>query len=861
MVRLLSVRMLEREGELQQLGDLMSEVAAGGRIALVSGEAGVGKSVLTTEFAERAGRRARVFSGACDPLTTPRALGPVHDLARQSGGPLAASLAARDSRELVFAALIDLMSDDRRRPTVVIIEDAHWADEATLDMLTFLGRRIGRTRALLVITFRDDEMATGNALTSALSTIPRGTAVRIPLAPLSAAAVTELAADSGREPDEVFDITGGNPLLVAELLASTTPGVPPTVRDLMLARLDRLSDAARQVAHLVSIVPGRADADLAAGGMDQVEACIAAGVLVPSGDGVAYRHELLRRAVMDSLSPLRRARLHATVLAALEADGSDPARLAHHAAGAGDVAALLRHAPQAAERATAVGAYREAAEHLRSVLPHVDRLPEADRAELLSSFAVHAHLTGAFGEGLIVAKQALELWERLGRLEKVGDVLGWIGLLSLWTGNPVEGDAAFARSIAVLETLPESSQLAMAYSYRAMRHFTFDQPGDAIEWGDRAIELAVRLGDDKVATHARITVASARVLHYGGDEAELEKVFQESVQDELLAEESSLALCYMMSAAIEHTDHTRAAAAVERALDFTWSHDQLSTAQYLLGERARIRLEQGDWTAATDDAVRSLEWPSTPGTSQVPALVALGRIRSLRGDTGALAVLDEAAAHANQSGELAWIVPTATARSEHFWLEGESAKAAEEVRQWIPLAVERDHRWFLSALAFRLWKADPTAQLPTRIDLPLQLLIDGDWRGAAAEWERRGSRYARAEVMICGDAQAATEALRFATSLGATKVVDRWRDELRHRGLRITRGPGRATGTNPAGLTARQLEVVALLAEGLTNPQIGQRLSMSTKTAGHHVGAVLDKLNSNTRSQAAATALRLGLLK
>ncbi|MFC4943041.1 ATP-binding protein [Pseudonocardia sp. GCM10023141] len=852
--------MREREGALQQLAGLLPDPDGSGHVALISGEAGIGKSVLTSEFARRAAAHATVLSGACDPLTTPRALGPLHDIGRHAGGVLARSLADGERREVVFAALLDQLDDHGRRPpTVLIVEDAHWADEATLDMLTFLGRRITQTRALLVVTFRDDEVGSGHALAAALSTIPRTATTRIPLAPLSPRAVAAMATGSGLDPVEVFDTTGGNPLLVAEVLAATTPGVPPTVRDLMLARLEALPAAARRIAQLVSVVPGRVDAELTAHALEEIDACLEGGVLVAAGDGVAYRHELLRRAVADSLSPVRRAQLHATVLGVLSTTSTDPARLAHHAAGAGDVSALLRHAPAAATRATAVGAHREAIEHLRAVLPRADRLSPAERAEILHSFAVQAYLTGAYDEGLPVAKQALTLWEQLDQPERIGDILSWLGLLNWWTGHPAEADAAYRRSVEVLETLPESSQLAMAYSYQAMRHFAFDETDDAIAWGHKALALADRLGDAKVAAHARVTIASAKVMHRGGDYGQLETIYQDAVRSDL-TEESMMALCYAASTAIEHADFVRAAAAVERALAFCQDHDLLSTAQYLLGERSRIRLEQGDWTAAADDAVRALDWPSAPGITQMPALVTLGRLRALRGDAQALTLLDEAATFAFRSGELAWIVPTAIARSEYFWLEGDFPQAAQEVLRWIPLATQRRHRWWLSALAFRLWKADPAAELPPELDLPHRLLLEGDAAAAAAEWERRGCLHSRIEVLACGAAEAATEALRISDALGATRLGVRWRDELRRRGIRVTRGRGRATVSNPAGLTARQLEVITLMAEGLTNPQIGERLSMSPRTAGHHVSAVLDKLNANTRSQATATALRLGLL-
>lgn len=176
------MELLERAGPLGALDELVTASAAGGRIALIAGEAGAGKSALVGAFAARVGSRARVLHGACDPLLTPRALGPLHDITRQVGGALAERLAgveAGDGREgerrgAVFDALLDELDGPRqRRRPVVVIEDAHWADEATLDLTAFLGRRLAGYRALLVLTYRDDEVGPDHPLHAVLAGLPR----------------------------------------------------------------------------------------------------------------------------------------------------------------------------------------------------------------------------------------------------------------------------------------------------------------------------------------------------------------------------------------------------------------------------------------------------------------------------------------------------------------------------------------------------------------------------------------------------------------------------------------------------------------------------------------------------------------
>src|SRR6266508_3898318 len=257
-----SAPLVGREAELDLLDaaleGLLAGTAVGGCIMLVSGEAGIGKSALVKRFTERHVAAARFLLGVCDPLLTPRALGPLHDIARQTGGRLAALLAAGSPREKLFAALLDEL-DQRTRPQVMVVEDAHWADEATLDLLVFLGRRLERTPAMLIVTHRDDELAADQPLLMVVTSLPRGAVRRLPLQPLSEPATAELARRAGRPAAGVRALTGGNPLLVTEVLAAGEPGVPATVRDLVLARLAGLPADAQKVVRLVAVVPTRAE--------------------------------------------------------------------------------------------------------------------------------------------------------------------------------------------------------------------------------------------------------------------------------------------------------------------------------------------------------------------------------------------------------------------------------------------------------------------------------------------------------------------------------------------------------------------------------------------------------------------------
>src|SRR6476660_4833091 len=326
----------ERAAALEQLDDQLRASSAGGRVAMVAGEAGIGKASLVTEVARRVEDRARVLWGGCDRLVTPRALGPLHDIGRQTGGVLAERLAAGATQEELFAAFLDELAPDPGRLQVVVVEDAHWADEATLDWLVFLARRMERLSALLVVTYRDDEVGPDHPLRSVLGAMPAAVSTRVVVPALTRECVLAQAQLAGRDAESVYRLAGGNALLVTEVLKSDPDAVPGAVQDLILERIRALPPAARDVAHLVAVVPTRADASVT-GTSAAVDRCIDAGVLVPAGDGVAYRHELLRSAVEDALSPSRRAELHAKVLQTLAEDaGNDPGLLVHHARLAGD---------------------------------------------------------------------------------------------------------------------------------------------------------------------------------------------------------------------------------------------------------------------------------------------------------------------------------------------------------------------------------------------------------------------------------------------------------------------------------------------------------------------------------------------
>ncbi|MFI5896469.1 ATP-binding protein [Actinoplanes sp. NPDC051513] len=854
--------LLERADELATLTRLLAETSAGGRVAVLSGEAGAGKSTLAAAFAETAGPRAQVLWGACDPLLTPRALGPLHDIARALGGRLRERIVDGPRAEVFDLFLEALDRPPQTARPVVVLEDLHWADEATLDMVAFLGRRLALCRALLLVTYRDDEIGPDHRLRNVLAGLPPALSRRVTLPPLSRAAVAELAQRAGRATPGVYEMTGGNPLLVTEVLAAEAEGIPPTVRDLVLSRLASLGEPARDVAGLVSVVPAHAESDLLRGRAGAVDECLARGVLTTSGDGVAFRHELLRRAVEEALSPVRRKALHAEVLAALTTmPGVDPARLVHHAHHAGDAEAVLRWAPIAARRAAQLGAYRQAAAHYSAALSLAADRPADERAELLEEHSLAAYHAGLGVDAIEARRSALRLREDLGDPLRVGDDLRWMARLSWWNGRPDDAREYCWRAVGVLEAAPPGPELAAAYSHVSQLYMLANEESPAIEWGRRALELARRAGDRDTEVHAMVNIASARLQR--DDPAGvtgLREAFDLAVAAGL-DDHAGRALVNLGTIAVDRYALDLAEQTFERVLPFLTARDLDGYVRHVLGHRARVGLARGDWATATDDVEQAMSGTPVPGAYLVPALSVRAVLRARRGEPGAREDATLAAERGYRADEIQFVGPAAIALAELCWLEGDLERARAEARHGLAVAGQAGHPWFLGELAFWLWRAGGEVPPPAASASaePFRLMVVGEWRAAADEWEKRGCPYLRAEALCAGDAGATAEALRIYDRLGAVRPARRLRGELRERGLPVPRGPRPATAADPTGLTGRQREVLALIAEGLSNADIAARLTLSAKTVDHHVSAVLGKLGVRNRGQAAAEARRRGL--
>ena len=849
------MHLVEREAELDALSEYLDESRGGGALVLVAGEAGAGKSALVSRFL--ADLTVPVAAGCCDGVSTPRPLGPVIEIAAQL--EVDASL----PRDDLFAAILGAV---KRTLTVVLIEDVHWADDATADFLLYVARRLDQVPTLLIATYRDEEIGSDLPLTRLVGELGRLSGTRrVPVHPLSEPGVRELIAGSALDAAEVYRLTAGNAFFVTELLGSGQHR-PASVREVILARTAKLSASGRRALEVASQLGNHFHANLlvAASGEDAdgIDNCVERGVLVRLGTELGFRHELSRATIADEIPPIRKAAVHRAILRVLDKERDvDVARLADHAAAANAADAAFRYGCAAGRRAARLGSHRQAVQHYRTALSFAPERAIRDRAALLDALGVECMVTDQLDEALSAAEESLALWTEVGDEIRIGAAHNTLDKIAWYGGYGERALKHAALAVEILERHGPTVELARALASVGAYGAILNSADQGLAVNRRAVEMAREVGDRHAESDALNSIGCG--LEAAGRLEEGVTYLERALSVALAGDYGHLAGRAYANLAQVLADNYRFAesdALLADGLRYTDDHDLTLRFICLTGVLAETELNRGRWDDALADAQGMLDRAGTLTLGKVPALTIIGTIGMRRGENAAHAKLLDVQRRAADTGDSDRIALVALALAEEAWLHGDLTRARTTVDDVLAERREELSRHLVGPLVSWQARLGGRPAAPDGVPREWALQVAGEWDEAAAAWAAVERPYDRALALFqVGTAPALTEAFEIFDRLGARPAAARVAAELRDLGERVPRGQRRTTRANPAGLTAREVEVLQLVAAGLTNAEIAGKLFIADKTVEHHVSRVLGKLGVASRREAARAAVALEL--
>jgi DNA-binding CsgD family transcriptional regulator len=847
---------LERDTELEVLrGAVEAATHSQGSVVVIAGEAGIGKTSLVRAWRETVPAGTRFSVGLCDDFLTSRTLGPFHDIAREAAGAVGEAVERADVSALLAAVLAAL--DHPLHATVVVLEDVHWADEATLDVVRYVGRRIAGRRGVLAITYRDDEVGPDHPLAGVLGVLPSEAVHRVRPRPLSAAAVSLMTASTPLDPGAVLRLTAGNPFFVAEL-TKDPQGVPTSVATSVLSRLRSLPASVRGAVELLSVAPRPVSLGLLSDLVSDVAVLGEAerrGLVEVEAGHARFRHDLTRQAVLDSLPATTRQSHHDAMLSRLLDGDVDEEAVLHHAVAVGRGDVVVRHGSTAAARAYGAGSHREASRHQQHVLAHADLIDADTRAQLLEEHAWSQYHLHRVPLAVAAARAAVELRRGAGEPAAHARALCTLSRMEYLDNQPAAASAAAEEAVATAEATADAEVLAEARLARASLSSLLDRQAEARDEARQVLAVAVELGRsdlEAIALNCLGTCAPAlgeppevstrhfidavTVARRSGHLEAAARAYSNLVSDLVWYSQPDLQRWY------------------DEAIAFTSDHDFPSFRFNIVALRCRHLIAQGRWAEAEATLRELLDGVREPGVLELVARQTLARLLVRRGSPDAATELDRAWQVARRSEAAQYLGQVAVIGVERAYLDGDPAEA-ERIRAEVTLD-ELDPFTRGELLCYLARAGAPVTAASGPIAAPWVELLTGDVLAAVEGWADVGNSYERALALLATDDEACLlEALETLDQLGAEPAARLVRNRLRELGVRaIPRGPAPSTRTDPLGLTVRQREVLDLLADGLTNAQIADRLVVSVRTVDHHVSAVLQKVGATTRQEAAVRA-------
>ena len=863
--------MIERAGFLTTLQSRFESIAEGeGHCIFVTGEAGIGKTSLVKTFSKEVKTKCKVYQGTCDALFTPRPLAPLYDILLQMGIDPPVSGSDITDRTVFFTRFFHELIN-RKEISLIVFEDIHWADEATLDFIKFLGRRITQLPCLFILTYRDNEIHLHHPLRNVLGHLNPGSFTRIQLLPLSKQAVEKMAEEKGYNGENVYSISGGNPFYVTEILASYSPGVPDNIKDSVLSVYNRLDGTIKHLWEVLSVLP----TGIRASYLEKMEPlstmaiqqCLDSRILILNEGMLSFKHELYRRTIEESLSPFVRVALNKKILELFRESfeqNHQVEQIIHHAKNANEYEHVVHYAPLAAREAVGVGAHIEAARLYLTAIEYYQGDDIDTLIRFYESYAYECYLTNQVKEAIIYIGKSLHLWKKKNDIEKIGNCMRFLSRLWWFDGNRKQAESFGSQAIEILEKQPSSRAKAMAYSNMSQLKMLSDQADECIFWGEKAIAMAEELADQEILSHALNNVGDVQARISSSKQKGI-ALLQQSLDIALknsYHEHVARAYTNLGHNGLQTKDYELAKEMLDAGIQYCEERYLDSWTTYMWSSKARLNLETGHWDKALRIADNLLTNEDLSPVVKIGVLVVAAAIKMRRGDPGVLPLLVEAKEKAFETLELQRIIPAMVALLEYEWITGQRCIEKEALDKTISMVEQMGNLYENSEFSCWLFRARKQHVALRefyegyQVDNPAMALK------AAAHWEKSGCPYEQALALFEGNDDDKRTAIAIIQKLGANAVYEKLKLEMRGSGIKnIPRGIRKTTQSNPAMLTDRELDVLQLLNEGMQNKEIAARLFISAKTVDHHISSILYKLEVKSRVKAVQEAIRLEIIK
>ena len=864
------MQLIERDSFIATLSSRFNQTSFwGGHCFFICGEAGIGKTSLVRAFLIEVKGSCFTYTGNCDSLFTPPPLAPLYDISLQLKGEWADKIQSLSSRADLFSNFLKTLIS-KELPVVLVFEDIHWADEATFDFIKFLARRIGQTKCLFLLTYRDNEIDQQHPLRNMLGELDNQLFTQLSLPPLTKQSVQKMADEKGYDGEDVFSISGGNPFYVNEILASYSSGVPDSVRNATLSIYNRQVEKTKKVWQLLSVIPEGIELDklskINRSWLDAIEDSLTKGILVLNNRKIFFKHELYRRAIESNLPTLKRIGLNKYMLELFLkefVDNGEIERIVHYAKNSNENGMVAEYAPIAAKNAASVGAHIQAARLYLTAIEFTQKSDVNTLVVLYENYAYECYLTNQIKNGIVFLNKALKIRKDNNELVFTGNNLRFLSRLWWFEGNRNNAEDYGKQAIDVLENHPDGKAKAMAFSNMCQLKMLSDETEDCLFWGEKALAIARKIGDEETKAHALNSMSSTLTLIPATSEKGL-VMLKESLAISLknsFHEHVARAYTNMSSNSVTLKKYSNAKEELDEGIHYCQENDLNSWKDYMLTWKARLYVETGLWDDANSIAVTLLKNANQPPVVRIGALTVLGTIKVRKGDLNGLDLLLKAKKSAIETRELQRIIPVYIGLMEYAWIFGKTDITDDDITGVMNSLLTIGKFSKKSLFYFWLRKSGKEYLLDNN---PLIFSNPGnqlDGSNLLAFWERIGAPYETALLKFEGNEEEKKSALLKILELGGTAAYEKMKKDMHDMGIKkIPRGERESTRNNPAKLTTRELDVLFLLQKGSQNKEIAEALFISPKTVDHHISSLLFKLGVKSRSKAVLEATKLGIL-